>query len=177
MRRVSTLLLLAFAAGVAAESLHTEAAGIRFAIPRDWSRVPAPSDVRAAQYRIPRAPGDGEDGELLLFFFGTGNGGSAEDNLTRWYGQFTRPDGRPPRDAATVTGRTVRGLRVTAVDLPGTYLGGPPGSAPRPGFRLLAAVVEGEGGPWFFKAVGPAATIGAAKPGFDALLDSLQPHP
>ena len=177
MRRVSTLLLLAFAAGVAAESLHTEAAGIRFAIPRDWSRVPAPSDVRAAQYRIPRAPGDGEDGELLLFFFGTGNGGSAEDNLTRWYGQFTRPDGRPPRDAATVTGRTVRGLRVTAVDLSGTYLGGPPGSAPRPGFRLLAAVVEGEGGPWFFKAVGPAATIGAAKPGFDALLDSLQPHP
>jgi len=66
MRRISTLLLLAFAAGVAAESLHTEAAGIRFAVPRDWSRVPAPSDVRAAQDRLPRAPGDGEDGELLL---------------------------------------------------------------------------------------------------------------
>src|SRR5437867_2545214 len=56
MRRVSTLLLLAFAAGVAAESLHTEAAGLRFAGPRDWSRVPAPSDVRAAQDRLPRAP-------------------------------------------------------------------------------------------------------------------------
>src|SRR5881296_2508718 len=58
---------------------------------------------------------------------------AAEDNLTRRYGQLTRPDGRAPRDAATVTGRTVRGLRVTAVGLPGTYLGGTPGSAPRPG--------------------------------------------
>ena len=177
MRRVATLLFFAFAARGAAESLHTEAAGIRFAVPRDWSRVPAPSDVRAAQYRIPRAAGDGEDGELVLFFFGKGQGGSAEDNLTRWYAQFTRPDGRASRDAATVTSRTVRGLRITAVDLPGTYLGGTPGSAPRPGFRLLAAVVEGEGGPWFFKAVGPSATIRAAKPGFETLLDSLQPHP
>ena len=83
MRRVATLLFFAFAASGAAESLHTEAAGIRFAVPRDWSRVPAPSDVRAAQYRIPRAAGDGEDGELVLFFFGKGKGPSAPSNGTQ----------------------------------------------------------------------------------------------
>lgn len=157
--------------------MQTEAVGIRYVVPREWNRVPAPSELRAAQYRIPRAPSDGEDGELVLFFFGKGKGGSADDNLTRWYGQFTEPDGRAPRDVAAVTNRTVHGLRVTAVDVSGIYLGGAPGSAPRPGIRLLAAVVEGEGGPWFFKAVGPSATMGAAKPGFDALLDSLQAHP
>jgi hypothetical protein len=177
MRRVAPLLLLAFTSAVAAESVQTEAVGIRFAVPHEWNRVPASSELRAAQYRLPRAPGDAEDGELVLFFFGKGKGGSADDNLTRWYGQLTEPDGRNPREVATVTSRTVRGLHLTAVDVAGNYLGGAPGSAPRPGFRLLAAVVEGEGGPWFFKAVGPSATIGAAKPGFDALLESLQAHP
>jgi hypothetical protein len=176
MRRVAIAVLLTVARASAADT-HTEAAGLRFTVPSQWSRVPAPSDVRAAQYRIPRAPGDAEDGELVLYFFGEGKGGSADDNLTRWYGQFTEPDGRPSRDAATVTTRTVQGLRVTMVDLPGTYTGGPAGGAPRPGSRLLAAIVEGKGGPWFFKAVGPSATIVAAKPGFVALLDSLQSHP
>src|SRR2546425_12447472 len=82
------LLLSLCAASAAAESLNTEAAGMRFVVPRNWDRVPAPSDARAAQYRIPRAAGDAEAGELVLFFFGRGKGGSAEDNLARWYGQF-----------------------------------------------------------------------------------------
>ena len=167
MRPVVLALLLGLARVAAADTLHTEAAGLRFTVPREWSRVPAASEMRAAQYRIPRASADAEEGK----------GGSSEDNLTRWYGQFTEPDGRSPRDVATVTSRTVHGLRVTALDLPGTYVGGPSGSAPRAAFRLLAAVVEGKSGPWFFKAVGPSATMDAAKPGFTALIDSLQPHP
>ena len=177
MRPVVLALLLGLTRAAAADTLHAEAAGLRFTVPREWSRVPAASEMRAAQYRIPRASADAEDGELVLFYFGEGKGGSSEDNLTRWYGQFTEPDGRPPRDVATVTSRTVHGLRVTALDLPGTYVGGPSGSAPRAAFRLLAAVVEGKSGPWFFKAVGPSATMDAAKPGFTALIDSLQPHP
>jgi hypothetical protein len=41
---------------------------------------------------------------------------------------------------------------------------------------LLAAVVEGPGGPWFWRLTGPEATVGAAKPQFDDLLASLQVH-
>jgi hypothetical protein len=180
MLRAVMLLALALGTAAAAESTRTEAAGLRFAVPRAWTRVPAPSDVRAAQYTIPRAKGDVLDGELVLFHFGTGKGGSAEDNLNRWYGQFVQPDGRASRDAAVVTMRTVGGLKVTSVDLAGTYLGMqmPGGRAlePKPGFRLLAAVVEGPGGPWFLRALGPAASIAAAKPDFDALLASLAAH-
>jgi hypothetical protein len=181
MRRSALVLLLLLATLPShAEMLRSEAVGLRFSVPREWTRVPAPSDVRAAQWRIPRAAGDPEDGELVLFFFGKAKGGSAEENLDRWYGQFAQPDGRPSRDAAVVTIRTVNGLRVTAVDLAGTYRGGPPsggqaGTA-KPGTRMLAAVIEGEDGPWFFKAIGPAGTIVAAKGGFDALLASLEPH-
>src|SRR5207245_11027503 len=76
MRRVSPLVLLAFTTAVAADSVQTEAVGIRFAAPREWKRVPAPSELRAAQYRIARAPGGGDDGVLVLFFFGKGKVGS-----------------------------------------------------------------------------------------------------
>jgi hypothetical protein len=180
MHRALLFLALGLAVPVGAQTTRTEAARLRFAVPTTWTRMPAPSDMRAAQYRLPRAPGDTEDGELVLFFFGAGKGGSTEDNLNRWYGQFEQPDGRPSRDAAVLTIRNVKGLKVTAVDLAGTYRGSgmKPGEAvpPRAGFRMLAAVVEGEGGPWFFRATGPAATIAQAKSDFDALLASVATH-
>jgi hypothetical protein len=53
-------------------------------------------------------------------------------------------------------------------------MGGGP-TEPTPGSRLLGAVVEGPGGPWFFKITGPAATVTAAAPAFDAMLRSVRP--
>jgi hypothetical protein len=180
MRRgLLVLLAVALAVPAGADTLKSEAAGLRFRVPEDWSRVPAPSDMRAAQFRVPRSGSDGEDGELVLFFFGQGQGGSADQNLDRWTGQFTQPDGKPSKDAAVVTIRTVNGLKETSVDVGGTYQPAPmggAGGAAKSGWRLLAAVVEGPGGPWFWRLTGPEATVGAAKPHFDDLLASLQPH-
>jgi hypothetical protein len=181
MRRhaAAVVVLLALPA-LAAEMVRGEAVGLRFSVPRAWVRVPTLSDVRAAQWKLRRAPGDPEDGEIVLSFFGGGKGGSVQENLDRWYGQFTQADGRPSRDAAVVTVRTVNGLEVTAVDLAGTYRAGPMSDGPLPppkrAFRMLAAAVEGDDGPWFFKATGPERTIAAAKAGFDATLASLAPH-
>ncbi len=175
----SFVLALCALAASATDTVRTEAAGLRFAVPAAWNRVPAPSDVRAAQWRLPAAAPDAGDGELVLFYFGKGKGGGVQENLDRWYAQVAEPDGRPSRDAGVVTIRTVNGLRVTSLDLPGTYrptpMGGGP-TEPRPGSRLLAAAIEGEDGPWFLRAVGSDATIVAAKPGFDALLGSLETH-
>jgi len=179
-RHAAALVLLFALPGLAADTIRGEAAGLRFSVPRAWDRVPAPSDVSAAQWKLRRAPGDSEDGELVLFFYGKGKGGSVQENLERWYGQFSRPDGRPSREVAVVTTRTVNGLEVTAVDLAGTYKAGPTTSGPLPppkrGYRLLAAIVEGEDGPWFFRAIGPERTIATAKPGFDATLASVAPY-
>lgn len=164
---------------IAAETVRKEDARLRYAVPSAWTRVPAPSDMRAAQYRIPKVEGDTDDAELVLFFFGPGQGGTADANLERWYTQFSRPDGKPVKDAAVVTIRTINGLKVTSVDLSGTYKPAPMGGAagaPKPDWRMLAAVVEGEGGPWFFRATGPEKTIADAKPEFDALLASVAPH-
>jgi hypothetical protein len=50
--------------------------------------------------------------------------------------------------------------------------GGP--AEAQPNSRLLGAVVEGPGGPWFFKATGPSATLGAQRDAFLAMLESLR---
>ena len=181
MRQHAGWMLLLFAVrALALDMVRGEAVGLRFSAPRAWDRVPASADTRAAQWKIRRAPGDPEDGEVVLSFFGRGQGGSAQETLERWAGEFSQPGGRPSHDAAIVTSRTVNGLRVTAVDLAGTYRAGPMPSGPLPppkrGFRMLGAIVEGDDGPWFLRAIGPERTIAAAKPGFDATLDSLTPH-
>ena len=177
MRALAVTLLALLVATARAEPVRTEAAGLRFAHPSEWTRVPAPSDMRAAQFRVAKADGDAEDAEVVLFFFGKGQGGSAQDNLDRWRGQMG--EGASAKAAGTVTIKTIHGLKVTSLDVAGTYKpmarGGD--ATPHPGYRLLAAVIEGEGGPWFLRLVGPEATVKAAKPGFDATLESVETHP
>jgi hypothetical protein len=41
---------------------------------------------------------------------------------------------------------------------------------------MLAAAVEGPGGPWFFRVIGPAATVNAASADFQQMLTSLEPQ-
>jgi hypothetical protein len=177
MRAAALLTTLLLAAPVcAADAVRNEAAGLRFTVPSSWTRVPATSDMRAAQFRLPAAAGDTEPAEMVLFHFGAGKGGSVKENLDRWYGQLRQPDGVPTEQAAVVTTRTIHGLKVTEVTAPGYYIGMNPGEPPKSGWRLLGAVVEGKNGPWFWKAVGPDATVSAAKPSFDKLLESLEAH-
>ncbi len=105
-----------------------------------------------------RAAGDTEDAELIVYFFGPGRG-RVDANIDRWVGQMEQPDGgaegKARRDA-----QTVNGLKVTMVDVSGTYIAEMrPGAAEhfnKPGFRLRAAVVETPRGPYYIKMTGPA---------------------
>lgn len=167
-------------AAVAAGVLAAPAAGqptLGYDAPGDWIEEPAPSPMRAAQFRLPRVPGDPEDGELVVFYFG-GSGGGVEANLQRWIGQMEQPDGRSSFAVASTTAFEANGLDVTLLDVPGTYVAAVrPGAAERldkPGFRLLAAVVETPVGPWFFKLTGPARTIDRWDAAFTAFLRTVR---
>lgn len=132
--------------------------------------------MRAATYVVPAAAGDKEDGECAVFYFGPGQGGGVEDNLKRWIGQFQQPDGKPSDKAGQIRKQTVNGLAVTTIDLSGTYLSGGPMSpvkTPKPGYRLLGAIVEAPQGPVFFKFTGPAKTVAAGEAAFQAMLKSI----
>jgi hypothetical protein len=133
--------------------------------------------MRRAQYEIPGA-GPNTVGELTVFWFGAGQGGSIDSNLERWYGQFAQPDGRPSAAVATRETRTSHGLTVTVTRVEGRFAGGGMPGAGTPtthdGYALLAAIVETPNGPWFFKLTGPRATLVAAAPAFDAMVASFE---
>ncbi len=155
----------------------TIAPGIAFTAPDSWKPVKTSSAMRVAQYSVPRAAGDVQDAELVVYYFG-GSGGTVEANIDRWVGQMKQPDGRPSSAVMKRQSRTVNGLKVTRVDVPGTYVAEmTPGSAERhnsPNFHLRAAVVETANGPYFIKLTGPAKTVAATEKQFEVFLDSVK---
>ncbi len=149
--------------------------GLKFTPPPGWITETPSSSMRQAQYRLPKVSGDSEDAELAVFNFGSG-GGSAQDNINRWIGQFQTANGGAAN--GVVTHREVHGMAISIVDVSGTYMSpsGPMMSttSPKLGFRMLAAVVETPSGPWFFKMTGPAKTVENWAKSFDTFIGSIQ---
>jgi hypothetical protein len=146
------------------------AGGIQWTVPPHW-KAGGGSPMRVATYAVPATKG-ASPGECAVFFFGPGQGGGVEDNVTRWGKQF---EGAPKPASKTVQ---VAGMRVTRAEVAGTYLapGGPmmQSTGKKPGYRLLGAIVDAPGGSVFFKLTGPSATVGAAQADFDALVASIR---
>lgn len=167
------LLTLATPSGIQA----TPAAGnLAFDAPSGWKTRPAANNMRIAEFVIPRAQGDAEDGELIVYYFGT-SAGTVDANIDRWIGQIQQPDGSSTKEKARRSSQTVNGLAVTMVDASGTYVAETsPGATAhfnKPGFRLRAAVVVTPRGPYYIKMTGPAGTLGAADAAFTAFVGSL----
>jgi len=130
---------------------------LQYQIPEGWVAEPPANTMRLAQARI---PGEAGDGEFALFYFGPGGGGGTEANIQRWLGQLeAEPGSQPERETVQEGDFTIYAVvgRGTLTPSPMTMQGGTP--EPQPGSMLLGAVVEGPGGPWFFKVTGPAGTL------------------
>jgi hypothetical protein len=130
--------------------------------------------MRAAEYRVPRAAGDSEDGECIVITFGPGQGGGIDENVDRWIAQFSGGT-KPER-----TKQDVHGLPVTRVEVAGTYTpmrmpGMPAAPSSHAGWRLIGAIVEAPSGLWFFKLTGPDATVKAAGAELEAMLATATP--
>lgn len=173
-RLVAALFVLAIAAApLAAES----ASGLSWTAPASW-KADAARPMRAATYSIPAAAGDTESGECVVYYFGPGQGGGVEANIERWIKQFQAPDGGPADKLAKRADKTFGGIPVTTLDLTGTYLFRPapmaPQATPKPGYRMLAAIVQGKDAPVFFKLTAPKKTAAAAEAAFWQMIGSLK---
>ena len=143
---------------------------IQFDIPGNWQQQPPSSPMRMAQATIPGAAGTGD---LAVFFFGPGGGGGVEANIQRWVDQMAPAPGSNPQPETF----DANGFRVTWIDVSGTLKPSNMGTGPateQPNSRLFGAVVEGPGGPWFFKATGPEATLAAERENFLKMLRSVR---
>jgi len=134
-----------------------------FKAPDGWMKEQTTSSMRVAQYKLPKAEGDPEDALLVVYYFGATQGGAVQANIDRWISQMLQPDGSASKDKAKTETSTVNGLKVTSVDVSGTYTAEmAPGSASAhndANYRMRAAVVETPKGNYFLKLVGPAKTV------------------
>ena len=182
---LSVLPTSCLSAGGGAETRQETAAGLTFSVPKAWTASTPTSSMRAAQYTLP-AEKETDAPELVLYFFGEGQGGDAQANVDRWIGQMQQPDGKPSAGRAKKETRKVGEYKVTLVSIDGTYagMGGMMGmtasnphdaAAPKPNYRLWAAVIEGKGGPWFFKGTGPRVAMQQAEKALNAMVASFKP--
>ena len=149
---------------------------ITYQIPDGWIEEKPKHAMRKAQFRLPGI-NDSGDAEMTVFVF-PGSGGTIETNLNRWYRQFRQPDGSNSAEKAELTRITVNNLQVTLIFLRGTYLKSlvpmTDGDEKEvPNSALMAAIVETNSAPWFFKAIGPEETIEHWQPSFDQFIQSL----
>jgi hypothetical protein len=127
--------------------------------------------MRLGQLRLPRAEGDSEDGVLTVIEAG----GSVDDNLSRWRGQFT---GSPAAETDTFEkGR----LTVTTIRVEGAFqgMGGPMaggGGPAKENYRLSGAVVRDpqRQSLTFLKATGPRATLLRWEDALESLFRSIE---
>jgi hypothetical protein len=148
--------------------------------PADWKMQQPSSKLRAYQFAVPKVGGDKEDAELLIFFFGPGGGGGVAENLKRWQGFFQPPEGKSIDDVSKVEKFNVGNVKVTYLDVQGTYLYKNPPFAPnakverKANFRRFGVIFESPNGPYFITLTGPGKTMEQAKKGFDSWLKNFK---
>lgn len=165
-------------AGTAALGADKTLGGLVVKAPTAWTESPPSSSMRLGQWTI----GSGESAaELVVYHFGAAGAGSAEANLDRWFGQFEQADGTSSREAAKVENKTIAGMPVTRAEVSGRYVAEVrPGAGERhdqADWAMLGAIVDSGQGAYYFKLVGPKATVHEARAAFDAMLDSMKKAP
>ncbi len=144
-------------------------------VPEAWTVETPSSSMRRAQYRI---SGPGGDGECVVFYFGPGQGGDAKSNAERWARQFAQPDGRDSVEVMKTRVFEVGDIAVTEVEVTGIYgagaMMGSPSAGRRDDYMLLGAIAAGPDANWFFKFIGPKATVEANREAFETMLRSLR---
>jgi hypothetical protein len=140
---------------------------LRSKAPAGWLEEKPNSNMRVAQYKLPKAEGDSADAELVVYYFGQGQGGSTQANIDRWLNQMQQADGSPSKEKAKIEKTTVNGMAVTTVDVLGKYNGGMASPGASPGatpvdmsdYRMRAAIIETPKGSYFVKLTGPQKTV------------------
>ena len=129
--------------------------------PAGWKSKP-PGAMRKGSFAVAGADGDAD---LSITAF-PGEVGGELANLNRWRGQIQLAPLAEGDLAAATTRLEQNGLAFVVVDFTSP-------SANKPS-RIVGAIVPVNGATWFFKLMGPAPTVAAAKPAFLAFLQTVR---
>ena len=167
-RLVALAVMLATAFSLHAEDTKFAVSAFSFTLPGGWKKAEPSSPMRKAQLEVPGKDG-AKSAEVVFFFFGGGQGGDVQANVTRWLGQFSGG-----KDVQKVEAEEFDGVKVTLVSTEGTMKASPISGVPndQPDFALLGAILEHSDGPVFVKMTGPAELVKQSRENFVALVKS-----
>ena len=156
-------------------SAPAKGSGPLFQAREGWVEENPSSPMRFAQFRL---PGPAGDAEVAVFHFGVGAGGSVEENFERWTSQFAPDD--PDAPVASIRTESQQGdVKLHGLELAGQYQAGMGpamgGGTAVSGQRMLATILECEGGPYFVKLVGPDATVERWRTSYTEFLAAFRP--
>lgn len=156
------------AAAPAATGPDVDTDALHLSAPEKWVRKQPRSSMLLAEFALPKADDDAQDGRLTVM----SAGGSIEENINRWRSQF---GGKPQKE--TKDDVELDGVTVTVVDFTGKYSdqAGPfTPAVEREGYRMLGAIIPVKGQLYFVKAYGPEKTMEAQGEAFRAFLKTLK---
>ncbi|MEX1045114.1 MAG: hypothetical protein WEC73_03215 [Chthoniobacterales bacterium] len=169
--RVALVLVATAFAVCAADPAKFIAGAFTFAVPEGWRSEQPASSMRAAELYAPGPEGTGTAGEAIVtvFHFGRGQGGTVQQNIDRWFGQF---DGDNDAKGAATAKETIGTVPVTFVRARGTFQSGMPGqpTTPLESQALLGAILENPEGDVYIKMTGPVPTVEKAEPAFAQMI-------
>jgi hypothetical protein len=166
---VAFVALVAIAIPVKARAESVTVEGFTFTVPEGWKSVTPSSPMRKAQLEVARGP---EKAEVTFFHFGADQGGSAADNVARWFNQFPGSEDKRKTESAQAGA-----VKITFATTEGTFNSGMPGgpTTPMTGYALCGAILEITNGNIFIKMTGPEAVVKASTDAFKKMvLDSAK---
>ena len=139
--------------------------------PVTWIEHPPTGSMRAANYTVPGRDGN-EAAHIVVFYFGPTQGGTIENNISRWRMQFQVTDsGDLPEPS--IDRFEVDSMPVTLVELTGEWQ--EMGTASfTPDQVFLMAIVEAPVGKVFIRFAGQTATVEANREDFMAMIRGLR---
>lgn len=142
-------------------------------VPPAWAPRAPSSTMRLAEYTL--LPDPAGSAEVVVYFFGKGQGGNVDANLARWKAQFSTPDGSPVPE--TVLRETSGPFPLTFAEYRGNYrrgVGTGSTDSVRTGQTLIAGIAETPRGTLFFQLFGNSARVDEAKPAFQRFVRGLR---
>lgn len=126
--------------------------------------------MRTAEYIVP-GEGDADAAEIVVFFFGPGQGGDIQPNIDRWQQQFLTEDDQLPEPI--VTKHETDGMPVTIVELEGRFraMGAP---SYLPDRKAIQTIIDADVGRVFVRLVGPRETVDRHHAAFQEMILGLK---
>lgn len=150
--------------------------------PKRWARVKPRNRLIEVELAVTNKPAEEEQAAeepVIARLTVMAAGGSVEQNIARWIGQFTGTEAGAAREKAKVEKQPLGSDTLHTVDISGTFmdsLRGPFGpKVEKPDHRLLAGILDTEKhGKYFFKLIGPSKVVEQNAKAFRQMLKSAE---